>query len=73
MWRLVGGANIITRQCLLTSLAAFSTDIYVVNYKFLFLPRKVVDSAYDRRSLGSAIPNDGLALSSIQKSTIAFV
>jgi hypothetical protein len=71
MWRLVAGASVIARWCLLTSLAVFSTNIFVVDCKLLFLPRKVVDSPHDRRSLGSALPNDGLALLPIQEFTIA--
>lgn len=43
---------------------------YPVARKLLFLPRKVVDSSYDRRSIGSPLRKDGLALSPVQGSAV---
>ena len=54
----------------LLTLAAFSTDVFLVDCKLLFLPGKTIDSSHDCRSLGSTLPNDGFTLSSIKESTI---
>jgi hypothetical protein len=56
-----------------TYLTMLSTDTFIGNCKLLFLSRTVVNPPHDRRSLGSPLPNDGLALSPIKEPTIAHV
>ena len=66
VWSLVRMSMLVGNRLL----AASSTDIFLVNCKLLFLPGKVIDSPHDRRSLGSPLPNDGLAISPLQEYTV---
>ena len=54
----------------LTLLAVFSTNTFIVNRKLYILSRKVVDSLHERWSLSTTLPNNGLTLSPIQEFTI---
>ena len=67
VWSLVRTSLLVSIS---TSLTAFSTDMFIADRKLPFLPRKVVDSPHGRRSLGSPLRKDGLALFPVQGSAI---